>query len=69
MIGFGLRIVSRRYFGTYFILFIALIGTLELTFGLYETLIVMLGRDVTLTDRRNIWADVIELQTNGQVAQ
>ncbi|MGD8808915.1 MAG: O-antigen ligase family protein, partial [Gammaproteobacteria bacterium] len=64
MVGFGMRLVSRRYFGTYVVGVIAIVAIVQLTFGIYGQLLEMLGKDVTLTDRTDIWSDVIELQTN-----
>ncbi|HMB74389.1 MAG TPA: O-antigen ligase family protein, partial [Gammaproteobacteria bacterium] len=63
MIGFGMRMISRRYFGTYLVVAVAMVAIAQLTFGIYEQLLTMLGRDITLTDRTMIWTDVIELQT------
>jgi len=63
MIGFGMRLVSRRFFGTYVFSVIAIVAIVQMTFGVYEQLLEMLGKDVTLTDRTAIWTDVIELQT------
>lgn len=64
LIGLGMGIVSKRYFGTYFVLVAVMALVLELTFGLYAKTIEMLGRDATLTDRTLIWTDVIALQPN-----
>jgi len=46
------------------VLSVALVAIAQLTFGVYEQLLGMLGRDITLTDRTMIWTDVIALQTN-----
>ncbi len=62
MIAVGWSIVSKRYFGT-FLLMVLLIGfALESAFDLYETIVAMLGRNPTLTDRTAVWADVMGMQ-------
>ena len=63
MIGLGMPFVSKRFFGTYFLAVIVVVGLAELGFGLYEQLIEALGKDPTLTDRTEVWADVFALQT------
>lgn len=63
LIGLGLPIVSRRFFVTYFVTVVVVVLSLELTFGLYAQLIEALGRDPTLTDRTEVWADCLALQT------
>ncbi|MEQ9562575.1 MAG: O-antigen ligase family protein [Woeseiaceae bacterium] len=61
--GLGSRFVSRRYFGLYLIAFVAILLTVELSFDVYDEIVSMLGRDPTLTDRKEVWKDAIALQT------
>lgn len=61
--GLGSRFVSRRYFGVYLIVLGATLLTVELTFDAYSKVVMLLGRDPTLTDRTAVWADAIALQS------
>ena len=63
LVGLGSRLVSRRHFGKYLIVFGALLLTIELTFDVYEEIVTFLGRDPTLTDRTEVWSDAIALQS------
>ena len=58
----GSRLVSRRFFGTYVVIVVLVVAGLEATFDLYHNIIIMLGRDPSLTDRTAVWADVLALQ-------
>ena len=62
MVLVGTPFVSRRYFGTYMLLAILLGWGLEFSFDLYESVLRLLGRDPSLTDRTTIWAEVLALQ-------
>lgn len=63
LVGLGAKTVSRRHLGKYLIAFGAIIVMIELTFGVYEQIVVWLGRDPTLTDRTEVWLDAIALQS------
>jgi exopolysaccharide production protein ExoQ len=64
MIGLGTRFVSKRHFGT-FVVIVALVAIgAEVTFDVYAHVVELLGRDPTLTDRTELWTDVIAMQTN-----
>lgn len=64
LVGLGSRFVSRHHPGIYLIVFGAILVTIELTFDLYAEIVALLGRDATLTDRAEVWADAIALQTS-----
>ncbi|HEY8549374.1 MAG TPA: O-antigen ligase family protein [Vicinamibacterales bacterium] len=59
-----LPLVSPRRVGTYVVLAVVVVFVLETTFDLYEQLIVLLGRDPTLTDRTEVWADLLAFDIN-----
>jgi exopolysaccharide production protein ExoQ len=54
----------RTRFTLWFVLVATLLIVADLAFDLRRNIIVALGRDPTLTDRTEIWADVIALQPN-----
>jgi exopolysaccharide production protein ExoQ len=56
------RLVSRRFFGTYVVIVVLVVAGLEATFDLYHNIIIMRGRDPSLTDRTAVWADVLAMQ-------
>lgn len=60
----SLRIVNKRFIGIYFIITILLVIWLELSFDIYEKVVELLGRDPTLTDRTEVWADALALVSN-----
>lgn len=57
----GLRIISKRFLGTYVIVAILVAIAAEWGFDMYENVVEMLGEDVTLTDRTFIWKDCLAL--------
>ena len=59
----GTRLINKRYVGTYFVVFLFLAVFIESTFDVYAKIVEALGRDPTLTDRTQVWADAIGLQT------
>lgn len=63
LVGLGSPLVSKRHFGVYFIVFGALLVTIELSFNIYDEIVTLLGRDPTLTDRKVVWIDAIALQS------
>ncbi len=60
----GLRIVNKRFIGTYFVAVILVAAIAEWGFDLRENVIEMLGEDSTLTDRTLVWADCLALVDN-----
>jgi O-antigen ligase len=62
MIGLGTPLVSKRHFGTWFVVSGLLLLWLESTFDLYRTALALLQRDPTLTDRTIIWDTVLGMQ-------
>lgn len=67
MIGLRTRLVSKRRLGTYAVVAAAIVLGTEALFDIHERLVAMLGRNVTLTDRTELWADVLALQANALV--
>jgi O-antigen ligase len=59
--GLGFRWVSKRYFGTCVVAALVLGAAAQLTVGLYAPTLKMLGRNATLTDRTEVWADTLAL--------
>ena len=62
MIVLGSRLVNKRFLGTYIIVGILLVVAAEFTFDIYARVVVLLGRNPTLTDRTEVWADVLAMQ-------
>ncbi len=62
MIVLGLGFVNKRLIGTYVIVGIFVAVGAELSFGVYAEVVGLLGRDATLTDRTEVWADALALQ-------
>ena len=60
----GLRIVSKRFIGTYVIVAVLVAVVAQLSFDVYAKVLVLLGRDATLTDRTELWADCLALVSN-----
>jgi exopolysaccharide production protein ExoQ len=56
------RNISR--FGVYIIVFLMLFGALDLVFGLRESIVSGLGRDMTFTGRVELWNQVLEMAEN-----
>lgn len=63
LVGLGTGLVSRKYLGIYVFVFGVVVFSSQVTLDLYSKVLGILGRDPTLTDRSEIWADVIALQT------
>jgi exopolysaccharide production protein ExoQ len=55
MVVVGWPVVSKRFIGTYVLIGIAILVVSDLSFGLFSSLIAMLGRDETLTGRTDLW--------------
>jgi len=59
-----LPFVDRRRIASYVFLAIAFAALIQLTFDPYTSIVEMLGRNSTLTDRTVVWGDAIALQPN-----
>lgn len=57
----GFRYVSKKYFGTTVLIVLILAGAAEASIGIYAPTLELLGRNATLTDRTDVWADVLNL--------
>ncbi|HEX7080820.1 MAG TPA: O-antigen ligase family protein [Gammaproteobacteria bacterium] len=64
VLAMGSRLVNKRFVGTYVVVTVLACILIEATFDVYDTVIQLLNRDPTLTDRTKVWADVIALQPN-----
>ena len=62
MVVLGSGLVSKRSVGTFVVVSLLIAVAAEFTFGLYEEVIGLLGRDPSLTDRTYVWADALALQ-------
>lgn len=62
LLALGFPFVSKRYFVTYVMVIVVVAFGLNAAFDLYRNIIVMLGRNPSLTDRTAVWADVLALQ-------
>jgi exopolysaccharide production protein ExoQ len=62
MVLLGSGLVSKRSVGTFVVISLLIAVAAEFTFGLYENVIGLLGRDPSLTDRTHVWADALALQ-------
>jgi exopolysaccharide production protein ExoQ len=60
----GFPFVNKRYLGTYAIVIVLLAGLAQSLFDIYSIVLNLLGRDPTLTDRTNIWAECLPLVDN-----
>jgi exopolysaccharide production protein ExoQ len=60
----GLRVVDKRFIGTYLIIAVFAVAVTEMAFGLYGSVIELLGKDPTLTDRTLLWNDLLNVQIN-----
>ena len=57
------RWVSKRYFGSIALLVLLAAALLDYLFNLHDQVVLMLGRDLNLTDRTEVWQDVLEMQS------
>ena len=62
MVVLGSGLVSKGSVGTFVVVSLLIALAAEFTFGLYEEVIALLGRDPSLTDRTYVWADALALQ-------
>ena len=60
----GWKALNLRHVARYIIVTGLILAAIELTFGVYEEIVLMLGRNPTLTDRTEVWADALTLQPN-----
>ena len=60
----GWRWVNKRAVGAYFIAGVVVLGVAEMAFGLSATVLKLLGRNATLTDRTEVWRDVLDIPIN-----
>jgi len=60
----GLPFISKKRVGTYLIVGMIAFAAADSMFGIYATVVHGLGRNLTLTDRTNIWADVLKIDTS-----
>jgi exopolysaccharide production protein ExoQ len=59
-----LRIVDKRFVGTYLIVAVLVLAVAEWAFGIYANAIQLLGKDPTLTDRTLLWHDLLQVEIN-----
>jgi O-antigen ligase len=64
LVALGSRFVSKRYIGTTLLLAAIVIVAAESLLGVYASVIGMLGKDPTLTDRTKVWADALNYPIN-----
>jgi exopolysaccharide production protein ExoQ len=60
----GLRFVNKRYIAAYVVAAVLLFAAMEPMFGIYAGVVKGLGRNLTLTGRTELWAELLKLQTN-----
>ncbi|MBA2678162.1 MAG: O-antigen ligase family protein [Ktedonobacteraceae bacterium] len=60
----GLRIVNKRFIGTYLVAGVLCVIVAEATFGVYAHTLQLLGKDPTLTDRTLLWHDLLNMDIN-----
>lgn len=60
----GFRLVNKQFIGTYMLAGIILCVVAELVFGVSDQIISALGKDPTLTDRTEVWQDVLKVPIN-----
>jgi O-antigen ligase len=64
ILGLAPRMLEPRSVGVVIVIGACAIAGAEALFGFYEDLILLLGRNATLTDRTEVWADALALQPN-----
>jgi exopolysaccharide production protein ExoQ len=64
LIFLGLPFVNKRRVGTYALIAVSLMLMSELLFGVSAQALKVLGRDSTLTDRTEVWHDVLQIHIN-----
>ncbi len=61
LLGLGTSFAPKRHFGAFVIMLIAFVGIAELTIGVYQPILELLGKSATLSDRTLVWNDVISM--------
>jgi exopolysaccharide production protein ExoQ len=59
-----LQIVNARFIGVYLLFGILALAVGDFVFGIYANLVQFLGRNLTLTDRTELWPHLLKLQPN-----
>jgi exopolysaccharide production protein ExoQ len=59
-----LPLVNKRFIGMYVLLGILALVVGEMVFGIYSNVVQLLGRDLSLTDRTDLWQTLLKLQPN-----
>ena len=60
----GLRVVDKKFIGTYLIVGVLALAAAEWAFGIYANVIQLLGKDPTLTDRTLLWSELLKVDIN-----
>jgi exopolysaccharide production protein ExoQ len=60
----GLRSINTRYITSYVIGGLIIYAVAEWSFGIWDHILALLGKDPTLTDRTHIWHDVLQIPIN-----
>jgi exopolysaccharide production protein ExoQ len=60
----GFRLVDKQFIGTYVLTAIILCVAAELVFGASDQIVSALGKDPTLSDRTEVWQDVLKVPIN-----
>jgi O-antigen ligase len=60
----GLRAVNKRFIGTYVLVGVLVFAVAEPIFGIYANVVASLGRNLTLSDRTDLWREVFKFQNN-----
>jgi exopolysaccharide production protein ExoQ len=60
----GLRMLNKRYIGIYLVVGILAFAVAEPIFGIYGSVVKSLGRNLTLTDRTDVWHEALKLQND-----
>jgi O-antigen ligase len=60
----GLRVVDKKFIGTYLIVGVLALAAAEWAFGIYANVLQLLGKDPTLTDRTLLWTDLLKVEIN-----
>jgi O-antigen ligase len=60
----GFKWVDKRFVGIYISVAVIVIVAAEATFGIYDVVLELLGRDPTLTERTLLWAELLKWPIN-----
>jgi O-antigen ligase len=60
----GLRVVNKKFIGTYLIVGVLALAAAEWAFGIYANMLQLLGKDPTLTDRTLLWSELLKVEIN-----